>query len=147
MLIFEIEIITKNFKKLNMKKLIQSFTIVFFSTVFLIGCSSKTPKTPEDIKISQLETACDHADAMVKCAEALDKLKGSKYNFGGGKLFRFRDIASIPDENQERAKLLVQKINDIRYSASHNTFNPKSIMSCPSMQVLCQYRLNYRCPD
>ena len=145
MLTFEIEIVSlKISKKINMKKLIQSFTIVFFSTVIFIGCSSKTP---EDTKISELETACDHADAMVKCAEALDKLKGSKYNFGGGKLFRFRDIASIPEENQERAKLLVQKINDIRYSASHNTFNPKSIMSCPSMQVLCQYRLNYRCPD
>jgi hypothetical protein len=60
-----------------MKKVMTTLGAIIIASAMLLSCSQK----PTEIKLSDLNTACDYVDAIEKCFDALIELKGENENF------------------------------------------------------------------
>ena len=70
------------------------FGAVIFASFMLTSCSQK----PTEIKLSDLDTACDYVDAIEKCVDAIIELKDYE--------------GELPEEKQEYARQLNEKITE-----------------------------------
>ncbi len=98
--------------------------VALFTSMILLGCTQK----PENIKLSDLKTACDYIDALEKCGDAIIKLKNLeihaliRYQEGSGK--------SLEDFSQE-INVLQEKI-DVIGKAGDKKFTKDEFNECPS---------------
>lgn len=77
-----------------MKKVMAILGVALFTSMIMLGCTQK----PENIKLSDLKTACDYIDALEKCGDAIIKLKKpalTRYQEGGKSLEDFSLAAQI----------------------------------------------------
>ena len=86
-----------------MKNLKTIFGVVIFASFMLTSCSQK----PTEIKLSDLDTACDYMDAIEKCVDAIIEIKDDK-----------RSISELTEEKQEYARQLKKKIREIEKAGS-----------------------------
>ena len=94
--------------------------VALFTSMIMLGCTQK----PENIKLSDLKTACDYIDALEKCGDAIIKLKKpalTRYQEGG---------KSLEDFSQE-IKVLQEKIEVIG-KAGDKKFTKDEFNECPS---------------
>ena len=103
-----------------MKKVMAILGVALFTSMIMLGCTQK----PENIKLSDLKTACDYIDALEKCGDAIIKLKKTaltRYQEGGN---------SLEDFSQE-IKVLQEKIEVIG-KAGDKKFTKDEFNECPS---------------
>ena len=103
-----------------MKKVMAILGVALFTSMIMLGCTQK----PENIKLSDLKTACDYIDALEKCGDAIIKLKKralTRYQEGG---------KSLEDFSQE-IKVLQEKIEVIG-KAGDKKFTKDEFNECPS---------------
>ena len=97
-----------------MKNLKTIFGAVIFASFMLTSCSQK----PTEIKLSDLDTACDYVDAIEKCIDAIIEIKGDK-----------KFISELPEEKQEYAEQLKEKFKEIE-KAANKKFTEAELLEC-----------------
>ena len=83
-----------------MKKVMAILGVALFTSMIMLGCTQK----PENIKLSDLKTACDYIDALEKCGDAIIKLKKTaltRYQEGGNSLEDFSQEIKVLQEKIE----------------------------------------------
>jgi hypothetical protein len=99
-----------------MKKIITLFLLfIFFS------CSQK----PEEIKLSDLGTACEYLDASIMLVDEANKIRNENKNVKIGEL------------EIEQLKLIDQKIKDIR-NAGSKKYTIEEFKECSSYEILVE---------
>ena len=100
-----------------MKNLKTIFGAVIFASFMLTSCSQK----PTEIKLSDLDTACDYVDAIEKCIDAIIEIKGDK-----------KFISELPEEKQEYAQLK-EKLKEIE-KAAKKKFTEAEVKECENFE-------------
>ena len=86
----------------------------------MLGCTQK----PENIKLSDLKTACDYIDALEKCGDAIIKLKKLA-------LIRYQEGGNSLEDFSQEIKVLQEKIEVIG-KAGDKKFTKDEFNECPS---------------
>ncbi len=101
-----------------MKKVMMIFVAMSFASMIMLSCTQKA----EDIKLSNLKTACDYIDAMEKISDAAIKTKGDKSK------------GDLSQEDKNYLKVLKNKIEDIGGSAKKK-YTPKEFQECSNYEI------------
>jgi bacterioferritin (cytochrome b1) len=88
------------------------------ASFILISCS----QNPTEIKLSDLKTACDYANAIEKYFDALIELKGETEKF-----------YDLPKNEQEYAKQLKDKLEEI-LKAGEKKYTEAEIKECGNFE-------------
>ena len=94
--------------------------VALFTSMILLGCTQK----PENIKLSDLKTACDYIDALEKCGDAIIKLKKLA-------LIRYQEGGNSLEDFSQEIKVLQEKIEVIG-KAGDKKFTKDEFNECPS---------------
>ena len=103
-----------------MKKVMTILGVALFTSMILLGCTQK----PENIKLSDLKTACDYIDALEKCGDAIIKLKKLA-------LIRYQEGGNSLEDFSQEIKVLQEKIEVIG-KAGDKKFTKDEFNECPS---------------
>jgi uncharacterized lipoprotein YajG len=103
-----------------MKNLKTIFGTVIFASFMLTSCSQK----PTEIKLSDLDTVCDYVDAIEKCVDAIIEIKDDK-----------TDISELPEEKQEYARQLMEKLRQIE-KAGEKKFTNAEAKECKNYEAI-----------
>jgi len=105
-----------------MKNPLLILSAFFFLSFLFSGCSGN--KKAEDIQVSELETACDHVDAMVICLEELKDVLGDK------------DRVDLNKDEEQQLEKLIEKLDDITEHVKSLNFDKSEIKECASADKL-----------
>ena len=94
--------------------------VALFTSMIMLGCTQK----PENIKLSDLKTACDYIDALEKCGDAIIKLKKLA-------LIRYQEGGNSLEDFSQEIKVLQEKIEVIG-KAGDKKFTKDEFNECPS---------------
>ena len=94
--------------------------VALFTSMILLGCTQK----PENIKLSDLKTACDYIDALEKCGDAIIKLKKLA-------LIRYQEGGNSLEDFSQEINVLQEKI-DVIGKAGDKKFTKDEFNECPS---------------
>ena len=103
-----------------MKKVMAILGVALFTSMIMLGCTQK----PENIKLSDLKTACDYIDALEKCGDAIIKLKKLA-------LIRYQEGGNSLEDFSQEIKVLQEKIEVIG-KAGDKKFTKDEFNECPS---------------
>ena len=103
-----------------MKKVMAILGVALFTSMIMLGCTQK----PENIKLSDLKTACDYIDALEKCGDAIIKLKKLA-------LIRYQEGGNSLEDFSQEIKVLQEKI-DVIGKAGDKKFTKDEFNECPS---------------
>ena len=103
-----------------MKKVMTILGVALFTSMILLGCTQK----PENIKLSDLKTACDYIDALEKCGDAIIKLKKLA-------LIRYQEGGNSLEDFSQEINVLQEKI-DVIGKAGDKKFTKDEFNECPS---------------
>ena len=101
-----------------MNKIMTTLGAIIIASAMLLSCSQK----PTEIKLSDLNTACDYVDAIEKCFDALIELKGENENFD-----------DLPEDQQEYAEQLEDKLEEIG-EAAEKKYTEAEIKECENFE-------------
>ena len=107
-----------------MKNLMTIFGAVISTSLMFTSCSQK----PTEIKLSDLYTVCDYMDAAEKCIDAIIENKGDA-----------KSISELPEEKQEYAQQLKQKLRKIG-KAAEKKFTISEAKECKSFERIQEKR-------
>jgi hypothetical protein len=93
--------------------------LILASLLSIMGCSND----PSDIKISELDTACQHVDAMIDLMEAAVEIKGDS------------EWYDLDEDDREYFEKLQGKLMLIA-KALDDRFTPKEYESCDHFESL-----------
>jgi hypothetical protein len=110
-----------------MKKLMTILIVALFTSMIMGSCSQK----PENIKLSDLETACDYVDAMEKCGDAMIKVMENKKR------------EDLSQEDKDYMKVLNDKLKEIGKAASKK-YTEEEAEECPNFQSVKDKLKNIR---
>jgi hypothetical protein len=88
---------------------------------FMTGCGNKAEK----IKVSQLEDACDHVDALISCTEAILDIVDEK-----------EDIYNLSIDEVDQINYLTKKMNLIERHARKEKISHSDMEDCESWKEL-----------
>ncbi len=91
--------------------------LAFFASMIMLGCTQK----PENIKLSDLKTACDYVEAVEECVDAMTKIMDNKKR------------EDLSQEDKDNMKVLKDKIKDIGKAASKK-YTDDEAKECPSFE-------------
>ena len=94
------------------------FVAMSFASMIMLSCTQKA----EDIKLSNLKTACDYIDAMEKISDAAIKTKGDKSK------------GDLSQEDKNYLKVLKNKIEDIGGSAEKK-YTLAELEECSNFEI------------
>ena len=103
-----------------MKKVMTILGVALFTSMILLGCTQK----PENIKLTDLKTACDYIDALEKCGDAIIKLKKLA-------LIRYQEGGNSLEDFSQEINVLQEKI-DVIGKAGDKKFTKDEFNECPS---------------
>ena len=103
-----------------MKKVMTILGVALFTSMIMLGCTQK----PENIKLSDLKTACDYIDALEKCGDAIIKLKKLA-------LIRYQEGGNSLEDFSQEINVLQEKI-DVIGKAGDKKFTKDEFNECPS---------------
>ena len=109
-----------------MKNLKMIFGAVIFASFMLTSCSQK----PTEIKLSDLDTACDYVDAIEKCVDAIIELKDYE--------------GELPEEKQEYARQLNEKITEIGKAADKKKITEADVEECKNFETVQNKRKSHK---
>lgn len=95
-------------------------TICLLGLLLLSACSSK----PEEINVSELETPCEHLEAVEQIMDAVIETKDGK------------EKLELSDDSRKRLQLLENKINEIEKSAKDKNFKRADAEACPNFKAV-----------
>ncbi len=96
---------------------------VFFSILFLAILSSCGGSSAEDIKVSELETACDFTDAMNTCFKEIIAIKGDA-----------ESAEDLTEEDQKRGLRIVKKVKKIQKALRKSDLEKSDLEECPNYE-------------
>jgi hypothetical protein len=96
---------------------------IFFSILSLAILSSCGGKSAEEIKVSELETACDFTDAMNTCMKEIIAIKGDA-----------ESADDLTEEDQKRGLRIVKKVKRITKALSKAGFEKSDLEECPNYE-------------
>lgn len=94
----------------------------FLPFVFLMFAVMACSDRPEDIKLSDLDTACEYIDAVERCADVILKIMDGK---------DFDDLDDLKEESVERLENLTFKIQQI-VRAADKKYTTDELEECPN---------------
>ena len=96
---------------------------IFFSILSLAILSSCGGSSAEDIKVSELENACDFTDAMNTCFKEVIALKGDA-----------ESADDLTEEDQKRGLRLMRKIQKIEKALKKSGLEKSDLEECPNYE-------------
>ena len=108
-----------------MKKICIISGIVFFASFLLTSCGNKA----ENIKVSELEDACDHVDATISCTEAVLDIINDK-----------DDIYDLSRDEFDKLEYLGRKIDLIDQHASKAKISQGDMKDCENYKKLEEFQ-------
>jgi len=104
-----------------MKKVLALVSVVFIASFLLTGCGGKAEK----IKVSNLEDACDHVDAMITINEAiLDLVDDENYKY------------DMSMDDMRKMDYLRYKMMMVQAHADEEKISYKDMKDCESWEEL-----------
>jgi len=102
------------------------FGAVIFASFMLTSCSQE----PTEIKLSDLDTACDYQDAIEKCLDAIIEIKDDN-NINTA--LSSSNVSELPEEQQEIMRQLESKWMEIELAAKKK-FTTAEMEECPNFE-------------
>lgn len=96
----------------------------FLPFVFLMFTTMACSDRPEDIKLSDLDTACDYIDAIERCADVILKIMDGN---------DFDELDELKEESVERLENLTLKIQQIGRAADKK-YTSDELEECPNFE-------------
>jgi hypothetical protein len=93
--------------------------LILASLLSIMGCSND----PSDVKISELDTACEHVDAIIDVMQAAVDTKGEQ------------ELYDLSEKDREYIKKLGEK-GQLIASSMEDKFTPKEYESCDHFESL-----------
>jgi Spy/CpxP family protein refolding chaperone len=103
-----------------MKKITTFLGAALFASLILSSCGTDA----KDIKLSDLDTACDYVEAMIICAEEMTEIKGDHDN-----------RSDLSKDEQEEYKEISQKMRDVS-QACRKKFTKAEVKECDDYDEL-----------
>ena len=103
-----------------MRTFLTSFAAVVLALSFLSSCGTAAV----DIKVADLETACDFADAMTSVYEAQTELKAS-----------VKEGEDPTEEQEAEAEALIAKMSELGTAAKGKEFKLSDVEACDGYKV------------
>jgi hypothetical protein len=103
-----------------MRTFLNSFAAVVLALSFLTSCGTDA----KDIKVADLETACDYADAMTSVASAIVELQAE-----------VKEGEEPTPEQEKEKKDLDAKMNEITQAAINKEVSFEEVKACEGYKV------------
>ena len=103
-----------------MKNSITFLGVILFSSLMLSSCGTDA----KDIKLSDLDTACDYVEAMIICAEEMTEIKGNKER-----------RSELSDDEQDEYKEVWDKFRDVS-KACRKKYTKAEVEECDDFEEL-----------
>ena len=105
-----------------MRTIVRILITSLIATFLSVGC---TQQQPEDIKLSELETACEYVDAVEICLNSLEEME-AKYG---------KDVDESQLSSEDRARVVViQEVMAEIIQELPKKFDMADVMKCPNFE-------------
>lgn len=105
-----------------MRTVVRIFTISLLAIFLSVGC---TQQQPEDIKLSELKTACEYVDAVEICLNSLADME-AKYGEDA-------DESELSSEDRARV-IIIQEIVAEIIQELPKKFDMADVLKCPNFE-------------